>query len=622
MKKLYEIYLTEDFVKDTVWLKLFLRVGRLNGIFRKFKIKVKIENQLVRYFLEVNKEIPSILSDLPEFILKEINEEEFKMKFLKTFGIMTKRENNIIDLYDKFESKKQVKLKEAIISFRLINFHNYFSKTLVKFETQNKEMRFKKMLFNLPHKFFAIDFSEHSRFLYIQNKGRYLNLEKSMYLFENTMKDSILEVDTFPYLQTKSYLNLCNFDFDKHSLVVGGSGTGKSKMICSIISKILSNPEYKMKYKIVVIDPHSSMENDIGGLPKTSIFNFKTARKSINLFSNSNEDILGSSELMLSLFKNLIQDNYNSKLERVLRHSISTLLYNKMLSFANLRNFILNIEYRNKLLRNENIPVSIKEFFMQEFNELKTKSYQEAISPIVSFIDEVQILPAFSSSNENLIDLKEVIKNNSLSIFSLNIEALGERTTNTIVSLIMSQMLELIQNYTFEEHIIFVIDEVAIIENIVIKRFLSEARKYNLSLILAQQYFNQISTELQKAIFANCSNYYAFRVSREDAIILSGNLSMDIAVRNSHFARVRMITELANRECIVKLTSRDRIIPAFKCRTQDLISVPPPKEVEEEVINLPNLPKKPKNKFIVNTKITLKELMKTQSTGRRKITDG
>lgn len=233
-------------------------------------------------------------------------------------------------------------LKESIISFRLINFHNYFSKTSVKFETKKKETKFKKMLFNLPHKFFAIDFSEHTRFIYIQNKGRYLNLEKPMHLFENTMKDSILEVDTFPYLQTKSYLNLCNFD--KHSLVVGGSGTGKSKMICSIISKILSNPDYKMKYKVVVIDPHSSMENDIGGLPKTSIFNFKTTKKSINLFSNSNEDILGSSEFMLSLFKNLIQDNYNSKLERVLRHSISTLLYNKNFSFTNLRNFILNIE--------------------------------------------------------------------------------------------------------------------------------------------------------------------------------------------------------------------------------------------------------------------------------------
>ena len=93
MKRLYEIYLTEDFVKDTSWLKFFLKIGKLNGLFKKFKVKAKIENQMVRYFLEVNKEIPTILSDLLEFILKEIIEkEDFKMKFFKTFGIMTKRE--------------------------------------------------------------------------------------------------------------------------------------------------------------------------------------------------------------------------------------------------------------------------------------------------------------------------------------------------------------------------------------------------------------------------------------------------------------------------------------------------------------------------------------------------
>ena len=182
----------------------------------------------------------------------------------------------------------------------------------------------------------------------------------------------------------------------------------------------------------------------------------------------------------------------------------------------------------------------------------------------------------------------------------------------------MSQMLELIQNYIFEEHIIFVVDEVAIVENPVIKRFLSEARKYNLSLILAQQYFNQITEELQKAIFANVINYYAFRVSREDAIILSGNLAMDVAIHNSHFARVRMIMELANRECIVRVSSKDKVIPAFKCRTLSFNSIPP--KVEKEEIEDKILPKKTKKKnFSINSNISIKDIMNSQSTGRGKL---
>jgi len=622
MKKYYEIYLTEDNVEEKRWSNFFIRIGRLNGIFRKFRIIVKFENQVIRYFLETNKEIPSILSEHSEFMLKEHQVLNFKLNKFKRISILTKKEKNLIDIFDKIEVKKKEKIDCVIVNFRMINFHNYMFKTFVI--SANKEnmskVKIRRFLFCYPHIFLSIDFSKHTRFLYVQNKGKYLNLEKTMHLFDNTSKDSVLEVDTFPYLQQNSFLNLNSYDFDKHSLVVGGSGTGKSKMICSIISKILHNPNYNMNYKVVIIDPHSSMENDIGGLENTTILNFKNENNSLNLFSNSNNDVMASSELMLTLFKNLIGDNYNSKLERVLRHSITVLLYNKCLSFQNLRKFILKTEVRNALLKTRVVPINVKEFFLQEFNELKTKSYQEAISPIISFIDEVQNLPAFRSSSDKLKNLEEVIKDNSLTIFSLNIESLGERCTKTIVSLLMSQMLELIQNYTFNEHIIFVIDEVAIIENPIIKRFLSEARKYNLSLILAQQYFNQITEELQKAIFANVSNYYAFRVSREDAILLSGSLAMEIAIHNSHFTRVKMLTELANRECIVKVSSNDRILPAFKGRTLDLKSIPAKQTsivVNDELID--KTKNKKISKFNIDAKISLTDLMKSQSTGRKKL---
>lgn len=68
-----------------------------------------------------------------------------------------------------------------------------------------------------------------------------------------------------------------------------------------------------------------------------------------------------------------------------------------------------------------------------------------------------------------------------------------------------------------------VIDEVSLIENPILNRFLAEARKYNLSLILIQQYFNQISEALRSAIFTNVSNFYVFRISKSDAMLLENN---------------------------------------------------------------------------------------------------
>ena len=92
----------------------------------------------------------------------------------------------------------------------------------------------------------------------------------------------------------------------------------------------------------------------------------------------------------------------------------------------------------------------------------------------------------------------------------------------------MQQLFTIVREKEIDEHIIFVIDEVATIENSILSRLLSEARKYNLSLVLIGQYFNQISDNLRNSIFANVINYYIFRVSKLDANILVDSLNMKI----------------------------------------------------------------------------------------------
>ena len=156
-----------------------------------------------------------------------------------------------------------------------------------------------------------------------------------------------------------------------------------------IIEKVkIYNERHEEKYKIVLIDPHASIEKDIGGLEDSKILNFETIENSLDLFVNSKFNIKTSTELILELCKNLLSEIYNSKLERVLRYSIMLLLQKDKFNFTTLRKLLLNLEYRNKLLENEygELPDNVVEFFLTDFNELKTKSYQEAISPILSFV--------------------------------------------------------------------------------------------------------------------------------------------------------------------------------------------------------------------------------------------
>lgn len=632
MKKyVSEIFLTSDNVKEKSWLELIYAISRFNKLFHTWNFYIKIELNKVHYYVETNCVLPTIINSLSDFLIKKIDDEE--LNFPEEYNtsipyIITSKQKRVLDIYDRNEVKHNRKLVWSKIKIFPYKKDNYFSTTHLFFEKANGKVICKKAFFNTPYLFPHIDFSNRNRFFYSKEASKYLNIQKSLHIFNGNKENAFLKVDAFPYLAGDNYLSLSNYDFDRHSIIIGASGTGKSKLISSLITNLNTNSNEK--YKIVVIDPHASLENDVGGLDNCRVLDFNTLENSIDLFMNEDTNMVASTELTLELFKNLFKDQYNSKLERVLRHSISLLLEKNMLNFNTLRKLILDLSFRNKLLESEEVADNVKDFFLNDFNELKNKSYQEAISPILSFIDEMQALPAFRYQ-DNTQNLKECISENFVTIFSLNQVSLGEKITKTIAGLVMRQMLQLIQSYSFEEHIIFIIDEVSVVESPILSRFLSEARKYNLSLILAQQYFNQISKELQSSIFANVINYYVFRLSKMDASTLSPTLQMELPA-NSSYLKTKFLSELKNRECILRVSSNGEILHAFKAKTMDFIPIP--KMVRNQILNTyPIFAKKElilkkeenmgesKFKFEVNKNINLKELMLSQSSSRKKVAD-
>lgn len=625
-EKYFEIFFTTDNVTEYSWLNFLSYVSKLNGIFKKWKIYNVFEKNIVRYFIKTSKEMPTTLGDLNDFLLKKVESiPTYPKRILKSFYFMIRKQKSIIDVYDRNESKFLRKIYMSELTIFPFKVDNYFTFTNIIFKNKNESFIHKKVLFSIPHFFLNIDFSKHTRFLYKKDIKKYLNIEKTVELFESDRKNSILKIDAFPYLQDDYYLNLNKFDFDKHSCIIGGSGTGKSKFLSLLVKNIYDNPNYKMKYKIVIIDPHASIEKDIGGLENTKIIDFKSKENSMDLFINSNENLISESEILLSLFKNLMASEYNSKLERVLRHSIYLLMSIEKVNFKNLRNLVTDNEFRNKILKEnrEILPDAVTDFFLREFNDLKNKSHAEAISPIISFIDEMSILPLFEDEDK-LVSLEKIIDENFLSIVSLDEAYIGEKMTKTISSLIIGQIFSITQKRAFNEHIIFIIDEVSVVQNPIIKRFLAESRKYNVSLILSGQYFNQIEDDLQKAIFANIINYYTFRVSREDAALLAKNMQMEAAVHDSYYVKIKMLTDLANRECVVRVSQNGRVLPAFKAKTLNMNSIPRVEEkydidinkkfsVKQEIKNTKN--------FLINGNIKLKDIMSSQSTGRRRIID-
>lgn len=620
-KNVFEIYPTSSYIEGEKWLKLILKISKINGRLKAWNLWIYIENNCIRYFIETKRMLPPIIGESGDFLIKK---SDVILSRKTVFGIpfiLTKNYKTLLDVYDRFDSRKLQKIQNVKITIFPYKHNNYISTThLYLKDTQGKIIN-KKVFWNSSiYNFVSIDFSTHIRFFYSKNESKYLDTKKVINILSSDKENAILRADVFPYLQDELYLNYKSYDFAKHSIVIGASGTGKSKLISSMIKNLSLAKNNKLKYKVVVIDPHASIEEDIGGLEDTEVIDFKTEETSINLFVNSSDDIISDAESIIAIFKNIIADRYNSKLERVLRYSIHLLLQSQKFNLINLRKLLTEIEYRNKVIKSieDEIQPNIIEFFRVDFNELKTKSYQEAISPIIAFIDEMQLLPAMDE-NISMKNIEEEIKQNFITILSLDQTTLGLNITKTISGFAMQQILQLVQAHTFDEHIILVIDEVAIIENPIISRFLSEARKYNLSLILSGQYFEQISDNLQKAIFANVVNYFVFRVSRMDAIILEKNMQMEIAVKNSITIRLKMLSELNDRECIARVGKDGRILSSFKGKTLDFIPVPRKKYYKKITTNNKKESKEEKKIFNINTKNNLKDIITKQSTSRKKI---
>lgn len=614
MKFTSEIYLIKKNISQEEWQELINTISTYNGYFKKWQLIITFENNKVRYFSKTHCSLPASINNSKSFILKSSPYQATKSSLL-SIPLFIAIGSNAVDIKNYFDFKGNEKLSSIEITLTKISDNKIINNIIIK-TTKNNQIKQYKLLLGIAQTILSINFESNYNLTY-KSAPKYLDISKCLHLLKTEKTNSILSVDTFPYLQGEYYLDQNSINFNKHSIVFGSSGCGKSKFLSLFINNIYQNDEFKNNYKVVVIDPHASLEKDIGGIGR--VVDFKNDFDSINLFSNNIEDAVVSVELLLDVFKGLIPNNYNSKLERVLRHSLYLLLTSNQFNFKYLRKLLTDLEYRNTLIKqNElNLPMSIIEFFLSEFNEIKTRSYTEAISPIIALIDEMEMIPVFNKDNLES-DLKETINNNFLTIFSLNRTKLGDKVTKTISGLVMQQLLTLVQNYTFDKHVIFIVDEVAVIENPILNRFLSEARKYNLSLVLAGQYFGGISSSLQSAIFANVINYYIFRISSYDANILADNLNIKIPLKDTKEQKVKLLTELQDRECLVRINGNGYLLPIMKCQTLNFESIPRTYSNNYNIASN-NHEKTIKNKktFSINTNINLKDILISNSTSRK-----
>lgn len=582
-KNWFELYLLRDTYTTAEWHAILMGIGQYVGLLRNFGIAVHVAQGTVRYFVGSNKDLGVLSTNLDGVVLRPVAFEDIDMpmRASKESFIQYVAGGSLLDLREKYMVKRGKELTWALFTIRIFDSLKAYCRTEFAFKDAAGQFSVsRKTGLNIPSHLLAVDFLSNTKYMR-RKQSQHLDIQKALHLLQSDTMNSIFEVDTFPYLPTNYYLPLESYDFDKHSFIIGASGSGKSKLIGLFIQSLLSTPMGAQKYRVVVVDPHASLEEDLASIANANIVRFKGQDDSAELFAGAGTDVSAATELTGTLFKSLLADQHNPKLERTLRFSLYVLMTGQVMSLDNLKRLLTDTEYRGQLLEHVKnfVPENILRFFGADFNEMRTKYYNEAISPLVALVEEMQLQPSLGAEHEDADSLARVVAENPLTVFSLNKVSMGEKVVKTVAGLLIQQIFLLAQARRFNQKVILIIDEVSVVQNPALAQILAEARKYNLFVFLSQQYFGQIEKDLQDAIFTNVANYYVFRVSEEDARALEGNLTIELPKESllqekevgnkENELRVRILTSLNARECLLRLSSNGQLLPCVKARTLD-----------------------------------------------------
>lgn len=568
----YRVYIQGDKLGFAQWNKFFKTISAYG---KNFMLEIRIRENEIDFYLLHRKDLSQLSSKIYPFLLKPENIGlDIEKNNSRTFGFINRipTNRNVLEVKEDEEVRKGRVLKKVVWRFNSLLKIN-FSKIDFYFEKEGRIFVITKIYFKKPYYLLEIDFSE-----IIKYKKKtfplYLKIEDVSELFTQDKSEGFMEIIGFPYIISPRYFSIDNFELNKHSLIVGQTGVGKSKFI-ELFIKELKRKNLDTEYSIIVIDPHAKLYSGFSDINKSVEIDFKN--NLCDLFPQSSDPKIAT-ELTILLFKTLLKEQFNAKIERVLKYTLYTLFSTQNMNFFSLKKFLTELEYRKNILtRKENLE-SLSHFFDTEFIEMQTKFYEMAIMPILVLIDELSFLPIFNEEKPN--SLLSLVENNFLMGLSLDKIFLGDKATKLIAGLIVQQVFLLAQNRLFTKKVILIIDEVSVVENDALIPILSEARKFDLSLFLSQQYLTQIQPDLLKSILSNVYNYFVFKLAEEDAKILGKNLQMDFPDEilkstkdkggDEEDLRVRLINSLNPRECIVRIFSKDKFHQCFKAKTVDI----------------------------------------------------
>ncbi len=468
-----------------------------------------------------------------EFISKKIEKPGFRVSIrivvsAKNDWTAESHLNNIVGAFAQYSSAYNSFRKSRIILIKQLFMIDFIYRYMPLFNVGTMILNSEELatIFHLPNK--TVE-THHIRYLNAKNAPAPHNIpKKGLYLGKSNYRGNTREV----------YIG--NDDRRRHMYIIGKTGTGKSEFLKEMILQ-----DIEAGKGVCAIDPHGEFIEDILELmpPERAddviYFNPSDLARpmGLNMMEADSEEqrhfvvssIIG---LMYKLYDPHRTGIIGPRFEHAIRNAMLTIMYRKGSTFIELVRILTDEKFMQDLLPLVKDPV-VKRYWTDQIAQTSDFHKSEVLDYIVSkfgrFVTN-KTMRNIIGQPESSFNFREAMDTQKIVLCNLSKGVLGEEDAKFLGLILVPKVLTAAmsrQDMDMDKRKDFYlyVDE---FQNYATEDFaviLSEARKYRLNLIVANQFVAQIDEEVKNAVFGNVGTIIAFRVGVPDANFLQHEFS-------------------------------------------------------------------------------------------------
>lgn len=372
----------------------------------------------------------------------------------------------------------------------------------------------------------------------------------------------------------KHQFGMLRSDRSRHVYIIGQTGSGKSGLLSLFaLSDIFHGHGY------AIIDPHGDFAVDnmrfVPGGRLDDVVYFNPADTAYPVGFNPlevhdpNQKPNISSEV-IGVLKRMFGESWGPRLEYILRYTILALLDRPTTTMLDINRMLTDKKFRQDTLTYCQDTVVLT-FWRSEFGSWSEKFATEAIAPVLNKIGAFTANPIIRNiigQPKSTFNVRNIMDEGKILIVNLSKGLIGEDNAAILGSFIVTKIQLAAMSRSdiakIEDRRPFYlyVDEFQNFATDSFATILSEARKYALNLTVANQYISQMSDTVRDAVFGNVGTMISFRVSADDAPILSKQFEPQFEPND--------LLQMHNRNFIINMVVKGEKTPAFNATTLTL----------------------------------------------------